>query len=77
MLVLDFNTLRSLFHKLAQARKMNPHTPADAGCLELAIGHVAPEGSVRKPAVALGLRVADPLLLYRLLQRSASFSVCS
>src|SRR5215210_1327611 len=58
-----------LVHERLEARKVDPHAPADPRRLQLPATDVAPQGGVRKTAVALRLRVADPLLLDWLFQQ--------
>ena len=48
---------------------MYPNAPAHTGGLELSTADVAPEGRVGEAGVPFRLRVADPFLLYRLLQQ--------
>ena len=48
---------------------MYPNAPAHTGGLELSTADVAPEGRMGEAGVPFRLRVADPFLLYRLLQQ--------
>src|SRR5215218_9439762 len=52
---------------------MNSYAPAHTRCLEVTATDIAPQGRVRQTGVAFRLRVADPLLLYRLLQQLRPF----
>jgi hypothetical protein len=69
MSALAFNAFRDALHELSQGWQMNPYAPTDPSSFELTASHVAPESRVGETAKAFGLRVADPFLLYRFVQR--------
>jgi hypothetical protein len=71
--LLSYGLVGCTLHELAQARKVDSHAPTDPRRLEIAAADVAPQGRVRQTGVAFRLRVADPLLLYRLLQQLRPF----
>ena len=67
--LLSSSTFDPALHESLQARQVYPHAPAYSRRPKFASVHVAPQRRMAEPGVPLGLRVGDPLLLYRFFQQ--------